>query len=81
MSDAAWRGLGVLGVLFFGYLLWALEPVLWQQALVALLALASPKEKAPVGEADTGVRVEQVEPQVVHPAELEAQYVEVHRQS
>ena len=39
MSDAAWRGLGALGVLFFGYLLWAFEPVLWQQALLALLAL------------------------------------------
>ena len=37
MSDAAWRGLGALGVLFFGYLLWAFEPVLWQQALLALL--------------------------------------------
>lgn len=41
MSDAAWRGLGALGVLFFGYLLWAFEPVLWQQALLALLALDS----------------------------------------
>ena len=39
MSDAAWRGLGALGVLFFGYLLWAFEPVL--QALLALLALDS----------------------------------------
>ena len=41
MSDATWRGLGALGVLFFGYLLWAFEPVLWQQALLALLALDS----------------------------------------
>ena len=56
-------------------------PLVGVSLMVALLALASPKEKAPVGEADTGVRAEQVEPQVVHPAELEAQYVEVHRQS
>ena len=41
MSDAAWRGLGALGVLFFGYLLWTLESVLWQQALLVLLALDS----------------------------------------
>lgn len=41
MSDAAWRALGALGVLFCGYLLWAFELVLWQQALVALLALDS----------------------------------------
>ena len=41
MSDAAWRGLGALGVLFFGYLFWTLESVLWQQALLALLALDS----------------------------------------
>ena len=40
MSDAAWRGLGALGVLFFGYLLWT-----WsrrrtcQQQLEALQAL------------------------------------------
>ena len=39
MSDASWRGLGALGVLFFGYLFWTLEPVLWQQVLLALLAL------------------------------------------
>ena len=41
MSDSAWRGLGALGLLFFGYLLWTLEPVLWQQALLALLAFDS----------------------------------------
>ena len=41
MSDASWRGLGALGVLFFGYLFWTLEPVLWQQVLLALLALDS----------------------------------------
>ena len=38
MSDTAWQGLGALGLLFFGYLLWTLEPVLWQQVLLALLA-------------------------------------------
>ena len=52
-------------------------PLVGVSLMVALLALASPKEKAPVGEADTGVRAEQVEPQVVHPAELEAEYVHV----
>ena len=52
-------------------------PLVGVPLMVALLALASPKEKAPVGEADTGVRAEQVEPQVVHPAELEAEYVHV----
>ena len=41
MSDSAWRGLGALGLLFLGYLLWTLEPVLWQQALLALLAFDS----------------------------------------
>ena len=41
MSDHAWRGLGALGVLFFGYLLWTLESVMWQQALLVLLALDS----------------------------------------
>ena len=52
-------------------------PLVGVPLMVALLALASPKEKAPVGEADTGVRAEQVEPQVVHPTELEAEYVHV----
>ena len=41
MSDATWRGLGALGVLFFGYLLWAFAPGPWKQALLALLALDS----------------------------------------
>ena len=41
MSDAAWQALGVAGVLLCTYLLWALELVLWQQALLALLALDS----------------------------------------
>ena len=41
MSDASWRGLGALGVLFFGYLFWTLESVMWQQALLVLLALDS----------------------------------------
>ncbi|MDP6364404.1 MAG: hypothetical protein QF366_01255 [Candidatus Poseidoniia archaeon] len=41
MSDAAWRVLGAVGVLPCGWLLWALELALWQQALVALLALDS----------------------------------------
>ncbi len=41
MSDTAWQGLGALGLLFFGYLLWTLEPVLWLQALLALLAFDS----------------------------------------
>ena len=41
MSDDAWRGLGALGVLFFGYLLWTLESVMWLQALLVLLALDS----------------------------------------
>ena len=41
MSDAAWQALGAAGVLLCTYLLWALELVLWQQALLALLALDS----------------------------------------
>ena len=43
--------------------------------------LASPQEKAPVGEAEVGVRTEQVEPQVIYPTEFEAEYIELHRQS
>ena len=39
MSDAAWQALGAASVLLCTYLLWALELVLWQQALLALLAL------------------------------------------
>ena len=54
MSDAAWRGLGALGVLFFGYLLWAFEPVLWQQALLALLALDSCCWHCSAGATSTG---------------------------
>jgi len=41
MNDAAWQALGAAGVLLCAYLLWALELVLWQQALLALLALDS----------------------------------------
>ncbi len=41
MSDAAWQALGAASVLLCAYLLWALELVLWQQALLALLALDS----------------------------------------
>ncbi len=41
MSDAAWQALGAASVLLCTYLLWALELVLWQQALLALLALDS----------------------------------------
>jgi hypothetical protein len=41
VSDAAWQALGAASVLLCTYLLWALELVLWQQALLALLALDS----------------------------------------
>ena len=41
MNDTGWRALGAAGVLLCAYLLWALELVLWQQALLALLALDS----------------------------------------
>ena len=41
MSNAAWQALGAASVLLCTYLLWALELVLWQQALLALLALDS----------------------------------------
>ena len=37
MNDTGWRALGAAGVLLCAYLLWALELVLWQQALLALL--------------------------------------------
>ena len=56
-------------------------PVVGVPVMVAFLALASPQEEGPVGEADVGVRSEQVEPQVMHPTELEAEYLEQHRQS
>ncbi len=49
--------------------------------MVALLTLASPKENAPVGKAEAGVRTEQVEPQLILPTELEAEFIELHRQS
>ncbi|MDP6274803.1 MAG: hypothetical protein QF883_00860 [Candidatus Poseidoniia archaeon] len=41
MSNAVWQALGAASVLLCTYLLWALELVLWQQALLALLALDS----------------------------------------
>ncbi len=41
MSDAAWRALGAAGVLLCGWLLWAFELAVWQQAALALLALDS----------------------------------------
>ena len=41
MSDAAWQALGAASVLLCTCLLWALELVLWQQALLVLLALDS----------------------------------------
>ena len=41
MSNAAWQALGAASVLLCTYLLWALELVLWQQALLALLALGA----------------------------------------
>lgn len=56
-------------------------PLVGVPVMVALLALASPQEKGPVGEADVGVRTEKVEPQVMHPTELEGEYVEQHRQN
>lgn len=56
-------------------------PLVGVPLMVALLTLASPEENAPVGEPEIGVRTEQVEPQVVHPTELESDYIEQHRQS
>ena len=56
-------------------------PLVRVPLMVALLALASPEENASVGEPEIGVRTEQVEPQVVHPTEFEAEYIELHRQS
>ncbi len=62
---------------------WAaiVAPLVGVPVMVALLALASPQEEGPVGEADVGVRTEKVEPQVMHPTELEGECVEQHRQS
>jgi hypothetical protein len=49
--------------------------------MVALLALASPSENGPAVEPEVGSRSELVEPQVVRPAVLEAEYFEEHRRS
>jgi len=49
--------------------------------MVALLALASPQENASVGEPEIGARTELVEPQVVYPTELEAEFIDQHSRS
>jgi len=41
MNDTGWRALGAACTALFAYLLLTLELVLWQQALLALLALDS----------------------------------------
>ena len=56
-------------------------PLVGVPLMVALLALASPQEHASVDEPEIGVRTEQVEPQVVYPTELEAEFIEEHRRS
>ena len=54
-------------------------PLVRVPLMVALLALASPQKNAPAGWPEIGVRTEQVEPQVVYPTELEAEFIEEHR--
>ena len=56
-------------------------PLVGVPLMVALLALASPQENEPASEPEIGVRTEQVEPQVVYPTELEAEFIEEHRRS
>ncbi len=56
-------------------------PLVGVPLMVALLTLAAPQEDAPVGEPEIGVRTEQVEPQVVHPTEFEAECIEQNQQS
>jgi len=56
-------------------------PLIGVPIMVALLALASPSENAPAVESEVGSRSELVEPQVVRPAVLEAEYFEEHRRS
>ncbi len=52
-------------------------PLIGVPIMVALLTLASPSENPP----EVGSRSELVEPQVVRPAVLEAEYFEGHRRS
>jgi len=56
-------------------------PLVGVPLMVALLTLASPEKNAPVAEPEVGVRTERVEPHVVHPTELESDYIEQRRQS
>ncbi len=56
-------------------------PLVGVPLMVALLALASPQGNEPTAEPEIGVRTEQVEPQVVYPTELEAEFIEEHRRS
>jgi len=56
-------------------------PLVGVPLMVALLALASPQENASVGEPEIGARTELVEPQVVYPMELEAEFIDQHSRS
>ena len=56
-------------------------PLVGVPLMVALLTLASPQTKVPLGETEGGVWTEQVQPQSTHPTELEAEFIELHRQS
>ena len=56
-------------------------PLVGVPLMVALLTLAPPQEDALVAEPEMGVRTEQLEPQVAHPTELQAECVEPRRNS